>query len=174
MATHHFLAFIPVCSADGFRPVAAHLHNAPARLKQFVDAQLLIAAQATSEQTYALYGASALDLPRRGVVHLEGGIGSIARTVAETIEKQGGTLRYRQEVKTVSQVAHQSQRRWRVTTKRGETMETDLLIANLPPWNIARLLGDSAPSRLRNLQCSAGRLGRSNGLCRGREPIDSR
>ena len=141
----------PGLLADGFRPVAAHLHNAPARLKQFVDAQLLIAAQATSEQTYALYGASALDLPRRGVVHLEGGIGSIARTVAETIAKQGGTLRYRQEVKTVRQVADQSQRRWRVTTKRGETMEADLLIANLPPWNIARLLGDAAPSRLRSL-----------------------
>ena len=62
----------PSLLADALRPVAAHLAGAPPCLRQFVDAQLLIAAQATSAHANALYGASALDLPRRGVVHLRG------------------------------------------------------------------------------------------------------
>jgi phytoene dehydrogenase-like protein len=38
-----------------------------------------------------------------------------------------------------------------VETKRGESFAADVVIANLPPWNIARLLGEDAPPRLRNL-----------------------
>ena len=60
----------PSLAADAFRPVAAHLNGTSERLRSFVDGQLLIAAQTTSRYANALYGASALDLPRRGVVHL--------------------------------------------------------------------------------------------------------
>ena len=68
----------PGLLADVFRLVASQLHRAPGRLRQFVDAQLLISAQTTSENANALYGATALDLPRRGVRVFESGIGSIA------------------------------------------------------------------------------------------------
>lgn len=71
----------PRLVVDAVRPVAAHLRNGSERLRQFVDGQLLIAAQTTSARANALYGASALDLPRRGVVHLEGGMGAIAETL---------------------------------------------------------------------------------------------
>jgi len=53
---------------DALRPVAAHLRGAPEALRLFVDGQLLISAQATSQHANALYGAAALDLPRRGVM----------------------------------------------------------------------------------------------------------
>ena len=43
--------------------------------KAFLDAQLLIAAQTTSDYTNALYGSAALDLPRRGVNHVQGALG---------------------------------------------------------------------------------------------------
>jgi phytoene dehydrogenase-like protein len=46
--------------------------------KRFVDAQLLISAQATSDNVNSLYGATALDLPRQGVQHVERCIGGIA------------------------------------------------------------------------------------------------
>jgi phytoene dehydrogenase-like protein len=58
----------PCLALDAFRPVAAHLNGASADLRLFVDAQLLIAAQTTSKRANSLYGAAALDLPRRGVV----------------------------------------------------------------------------------------------------------
>jgi C-3',4' desaturase CrtD len=141
----------PQLAADAFRPVAAHLRNAPERLRLFVDAQLLIAAQTTSRYANALYGASALDLPRRGVVHLQDGMGAIAQTLAQTVAQHGGKIHYRHEVKRIVRekgrpVAVETQHRRRI-----ETFPADIVIANLPPWNIANLLGDDLPRRLRNL-----------------------
>jgi phytoene dehydrogenase-like protein len=76
---------------DAFRTVADHLPKGSPRLRQFVDAQLLIAAQCTSERANALYGAAALDLPHRGVVHLKGGMGTLAETLADAVRRYGGT-----------------------------------------------------------------------------------
>lgn len=138
----------PLLLADAVRPVAAHMAGAPTALRQFVDAQLLIAAQATSARTNALYGASALDLPRRGVVHLEGGVGTIAAMLAQAVCSHGGKVHYRQEV---TRVVIENGRPVAVETKRGDTFPADLIVANLPPWNIAPLLGEAAPSKLRDL-----------------------
>jgi C-3',4' desaturase CrtD len=135
--------------ADALRPVAAHLRDAPARLRTFLDAQLLISAQTTSRHANALYGAAALDLPRRGVVHLAGGMGAISQTLAETVERHGGKVHFRQEVR---RIVLERGRPVAVTTKRGETFPADVIIANLPPWNIAPMLGDAAPRRMRHLQ----------------------
>jgi C-3',4' desaturase CrtD len=143
-------ALRPELLADAFRPVAAHLENAPDALRLFVDAQLLIAAQAGSARANALYGASALDLPRRGVVHLKGGIGAIAETIAGAVRQHGGAVLYRQEA---TRIVTENGRPVAVETKRGEHFPADLVVANLPPWNLAKLFADSAdtPARLRDL-----------------------
>ena len=138
----------PSLLADAFRPVAAHLQKMPEALRLFVDAQLLIAAQTTSRNANALYGASALDLPRRGIVHLSGGIGAIATTLAEAVRTNGGQLHYRQQVE---QIVLKAGRPVAVRTKRGDEFPADVVVANLPPWNIARLLGNEAPLRLQKL-----------------------
>ena len=145
-APRHHLS--PSLLADAARPVAAQLRGVPERLRLFVDGQLLIAAQATSSQTNALYGASALDLPRRGVVHLEGGIGRIAEELADAVLRNGGQVLQRQEV---TRIVREHGRPVAVETKRGDTFPADLVIANLPPWNIAELLGDDLPGKLRRL-----------------------
>lgn len=138
----------PQLLADAVRPVSAHLQDASAELRQFVDAQLLIAAQTTSQFANALYGASALDLPRRGIVHLKGGIGAIAECLTAAVRQHGGEVYFKQEV---SQIATERGRPASVTTKRKKSFPADIVVANLPPWNIARLLGDSAPQRLKDL-----------------------
>jgi C-3',4' desaturase CrtD len=138
----------PGLASDAFRPVAAHLRGASPRLRLFVDAQLLIAAQTTSSYANALYGAAALDLPRRGVVHLEGGMGTIAETLAAAVSQNGGRVLYRQEV---SRIVLDRGRPVAVETERGKSFPAGLVLANLPPWNVRRLLGDQAPSRLRRL-----------------------
>ena len=138
----------PSLLADAFRPVATHLKNAPDNLRLFVDGQLQIAAQTTSPYANALYGAAALDLPRRGVVHLEGGIGAIAQKLVQAVRQYGGQVLYRQEV---SRIVTEKSRPVAVETKKGELFPADLVIANLTPWNIAPLLGDAAPAKLRQL-----------------------
>ena len=135
-------------AVDAFRPVAFHLKEAPEKLRHFIDGQLLISAQTTSENANALYAASALDLPRRGVVHLEGGMGAIAKTLAQAVKANGGQVYYRKEA---SRIILENGRLVGVETKRGEFFDTDALVANLTPWDIARLLGDEAPASLRRL-----------------------
>lgn len=142
------LRLAPDLLVDAFRPLRAHLTGMPENLRTFIDAQLLISAQATSASVNALYGASALDLPRRGVAHLEGGMGSIAKTLAQAVRENGGQISYRKEatriiLKNGSPVA--------VEVGRHGSLPADIVIANLPPWNIARLLPDQAPANIRNL-----------------------
>lgn len=100
-------------------------------------------------------GAAALDLPRRGVVHLTGGMGAIAETLAEAVRRHGGQVHYRQEVR---RIVVERGRPVVVETKRGKSFPADIVIANLPPWNIASLLGENAPPRLRSFASSSPRL----------------
>lgn len=138
----------PGLLADLARPVAAHLGDATPSLRTFVDAQLLISAQTDSEHALAVYGASALDLPRRGVVHLRGGMGHIAETLVAAVRAHGGQVRLRQQVE---RIRFSRGRPVAIETRRGERIAADIVIANLPPWNIAALCGEEGPARLRRL-----------------------
>jgi phytoene dehydrogenase-like protein len=111
----------------------------------FLDAQLLIAAQTTADKANALYGAAALDLPRRGVNHVRGGIGALAKTLADWITAQGGEILYRQQV---SKIELENGRATAVQTKKGLRLTFDNLLANLTPWALADLLGQAAPPKL--------------------------
>jgi C-3',4' desaturase CrtD len=133
---------------DAFQPTSKRLIYENYKLRQFVDAQLLISAQATSQQANALYSAAALDLARLGVVHLPGGMGSIAKKLAERFQYYGGKTHYRQ---TVMQVHRTGNNLFEVQTKRGASFLADNVIFNLTPWNIKSLLGEAAPNKLHRL-----------------------
>ncbi len=131
---------------DAFQTVGQHLPADAARLRRFVDGQLLISAQTTSPHANALFAAAALDLSRTGVGHTPGGMGGIARKLAAAVKRLGGDVRYRQEVVRVQK---QAGRRWLVETKRGVELTADEVVFNLPPTNIAQLLGADAPPTLK-------------------------
>jgi C-3',4' desaturase CrtD len=130
---------------DALRPVAVHLRGMPEQLRRYVDGQLLISAQATSDAANALYGAAALDMPRRGVAHVRGGMGEIAGRLAEALKRQGGRLHLRQRVTTVIRDRAGA---YLVTTEKGLGIAADQVIFNLPPWDAGALLGDDAPQAL--------------------------
>lgn len=137
----------PLLALDLARPLAHHL-PADSTFRRFVDAQLLIAAQALADTVYALYGAAALDLPNRGVVEVAGGIGGIARTLVAAIEAHGGHVLFRQEVSHLERARNG----WRVQTNRGLELETSTVIANVTPWALARLWRNATPWFARRLQ----------------------
>jgi C-3',4' desaturase CrtD len=143
----HGLAAFPL-ALDAARPLAVHLPAGQENLRLFVDAQLLISAQTTSEYANALYGAAALDLPRRGLVHLEGGLGAIAQTLIKALHQHGGRILYRQEA---VRIQRQNGRPVSVQTKSGQTFPADTVINNLTPWNTAALLEGKQPAALRRL-----------------------
>lgn len=111
----------------------------------FLDGQLLIAAQTTAAHAGALYGSAALDLPRRGVNHVRGGIGALARTLAAWIRANGGEVLYRQRVACIEV---RDGRAVAVQTSKGSSLAADFVLANTTPWGLARLLGPAAPAGL--------------------------
>ncbi len=111
----------------------------------FLDAQLLISAQTISRQANALYGSAALDLPRRGVNHVPGGIGALATTLVTWIRQQGGTVHFRQKVE---QITVEKGRATAVTTNKGLHLQADQVIANVTPWALRGLLNTAAPRPL--------------------------
>ncbi len=111
----------------------------------FLDAQLLISAQTIARHATALYASAALDLPRRGVNHVRGGIGALAQTLARWFTQHGGDLRYRQ---TVERIETRNGRAVAVHTDKGLRVECDSLVANLTPWALAKLLGEATPPTL--------------------------
>lgn len=145
-------AQLPGLALDSVRPVAARLTGLPTLLRQYVDGQLLIAAQAASDRANALYGASALDMPRRGVVHVRGGIGQLAEALAGAVRRAGGQVHYRQQA---TRVAPRAGGGSAVETNKGARFEAETVIFNLPPHDAAALMGDDAPSRLRRASLPA-------------------
>jgi C-3',4' desaturase CrtD len=130
-----------------FRTIGSLAPQDDPMFNSFLDAQLLISAQATAGEANALYGSAALDLPRRGVNHVQGGIGALAETLAGWIQAHGGEVLYRQEV-TGIELGKGGKRATAVQTKRGLRLEADFILANLTPWAVNQLLGEDAPPRL--------------------------
>lgn len=114
--------------------------------RAFLDGQLLISAQATAAQASALYGSAALDLPRRGVNHIQGGIGALADTLVAWLRANGGEVLFRQQV---AKIEVRGGRATAVTTNKGLHLSADNIVANLTPWALAELLGPDAPNSLR-------------------------
>lgn len=127
------------------------LHKNTAFIR-FLDAQLLISAQTTTDNVNALYGATALDLARQGVYHVEGGIGGVANVLAQRLIDLGGRILYRQRVE---KIAVQDGRAVGVYARQGrrgqhrQFFPADFVIANTTPWNLNTLLGDDSPAQIR-------------------------
>ena len=127
--------------------VADLVHDGDPLLRLFLDAQLLISAQTTAAHAGALYGSAALDLPRRGVNHVHGGIGALASTLVAWIRANGGEVHYRQHVERIEAGRG---RPAVVHTRRGLSLTADVVVANVTPWALRDLLGSDAPPALRN------------------------
>ncbi len=129
--------------------------------RRFIDAQLLISAQSTAENVNALYGATALDLARQGVYHVEGGIGGLAYTLVDKIQELGGEVLYRHQVteikveqnRVVGIKAYKGKH-----DKKGQFFACDFAVGNLTPWSLDQLLGEGSPKRLQK-EVSERRLG---------------
>lgn len=128
-----------------FRSISDLAANSADDFRAFLDSQLLIAAQTTAAHAGALYGSAALDLPRRGVNHVRGGIGALSRTLAEWIRANGGEVLYRQQV---DRIEVRDGRAMIVHTAKGVSVAANFVVANVTPWGLARMLGSAAPSKL--------------------------
>jgi C-3',4' desaturase CrtD len=128
------------------RSVGAMTKSVDPVFRTFLDAQLLISAQAGANRANAIYGSAALDLPRRGVNYVNGGMGSLAKTLVSWIRDNGGEVLYRQKV---DHIEVKRGRARSVRTEKGGTFTADNIIANVTPWALVNLLGTAAPTNLK-------------------------
>lgn len=118
---------------------------------RFLDAQLLISAQTTSPYVNALYGATALDLPRQGVVNIAGGTGGLSEQLADKFVQLGGEILYRHTVSRIT-IDNGFATGIFVTKGKRSTQErfipADFVIANTTPWSLNNLLAEDSPAML--------------------------
>jgi phytoene dehydrogenase-like protein len=144
------LTQLPELALAAFHPLWQFVPPENPVLHWFLDGQLLISAQTTLRSANALYAAAALDLPRRGVRHLSGGMGAIAEKLVAVILQNGGQVLYRH---TVERIVLENGRVIAVEVggRNAGSFSTRRVVANLTPWNVRALLGDACPRILRQL-----------------------
>ena len=126
--------------------------HASINLRLFVEATLLISAQSSATQANALYGCAAMELPRRGLSHVRGGMGGLAQTLADWLRQNGAEVRLRQRVtrivvergRAVGVAINEDHRK-----RSADFLSADFVVGNLTPWGLANLLGDATPPALR-------------------------
>lgn len=110
--------------------------RAGSRVRTFVDAQLLITAQADAASADLAYGATALDLAREGTYHLEDGTGAIALALARSVRRNGSEIAYGVAAATIESARG---RVCAVVTEDGRRIRCGAAIAALPVQNLLAL-----------------------------------
>ena len=146
------LRLLPFVRQSAHEWLASHGLEADADFMRFIDAQLLISVQTTSRHANALNAAIALDLPVSGTWRVEGGIGAVARLLAESIERDGGALLYNKKVIRLDSIRREV---LGVETADGDALAADALIANLTPESL-EVLDDSPPAGKQDASASSG------------------
>jgi phytoene dehydrogenase-like protein len=123
-------------------------HVAPLRL--FCDAVCQITVQCPAHEAEAPFALATLDYFFRGVAHVHGGIGELARAIVGALTRRGAEVRYHCPVRALTRDGE----RWHVDTRRGP-VRARAVVANLLPQALLRLLPSRAPRRRR---CSGSRV----------------
>jgi phytoene dehydrogenase-like protein len=105
-----------------------------ARFRRFVDAQLEVFGQAAGDACSLAYAAAALTLPSRGLFALRGGAAALADSLADSIRRSGGTVRFDAPVLRLAYDA--AGRAVGVDLLSGETVRaTRAVVSNLTAWD---------------------------------------
>lgn len=116
---------------------------------RFIDAQLLISAQTTARGANAAYSATALDLARQGVYHVEGGIGGLADQLVDRIRGLGGEVKFRQRAVRIRLEGDRAVGVETVRFRKPDFFPADFVIANVTPWSLDSLLAEGSPPSLK-------------------------
>ncbi len=107
-------------------------------LRTLAESLCRITVQCGVAEAEAPVALATMDYTWRGAAHVRGGMGSLARGIADGFAARGGDLRYATRVLRLGR----RDGRWTAETNRG-TVSADVVIANLLPQGVARLLAAS-------------------------------
>ncbi|MBA3357217.1 MAG: FAD-dependent oxidoreductase [Pyrinomonadaceae bacterium] len=127
-----------------------HLSGTSLRFRRFIDAQLQLLAQATSQECEYLYSTLALNIARRGNFSIRGGAPALAETLADSIKASGGRIRFDTPVLRLAYDA--SGQAVGVDLLSGERVNASrAIVSNLTLWDTyGKLIGlNHTPSEIR-------------------------
>jgi C-3',4' desaturase CrtD len=130
--------------------VAQHLGTTSPRFRQFIDTQLQMLAQSSSDECPFPYAAVGLTLPLRGMYAIKGGGDSLAQSLTNCIRQAGGTVRLNSPVLRLAYGADGSAAG--VDLLSGETVfARRAIVSNLTAWDTyGKLVGQARiPSEVR-------------------------
>jgi phytoene dehydrogenase-like protein len=129
-----------------------HLEGASFRFRRFIDAQLQLLAQATSQESKYLYSSLALNIPRGGNFSIRGGAPALAERLADSIKASGGRIRF--DTPALRLAYDPTGRAIGVDLLSGERVSASrAIVSNLTLWDTyGKLIGlNSTPSEIRKI-----------------------
>lgn len=104
--------------------------------RKFIDEQLMITAQSTSEDVPFLFGAAGITYTNYSNYYVEGGLIEMVRELQRFIELNGGQLLTKRRVSSITQNKDGG---YTVETDSGHTFTAPVVYSNLPVWNMKNL-----------------------------------
>lgn len=104
--------------------------------KQFIDQQLMITAQSTTENVPFLFAAPALFYPHSTNYYVRGGLWKMIYQLTDYIKEKGGDVQIKQEVSEITKEADQ----FVVKTRRRKEFKAKCIVLNVPIWNAAQIV----------------------------------
>ncbi|MFV1885135.1 MAG: phytoene desaturase family protein [Balneola sp.] len=99
---------------------------------RFLDEQLMITAQAKSDETPFLFGAPGLTYTNYSNYYVPGGLIQMIHTIKEFIEEKGGAVHTKEAVIEIMS----NEKGFLIKTKKDKTYKTPIVISNIPIWNM--------------------------------------
>jgi C-3',4' desaturase CrtD len=100
---------------------------------RFLDEQLMISAQSVCDDTPFLFGAPAITYTNYTNYYVPGGLLNMAEQLREFIESRGGKLKVKEKVVGIERGENNL---YKVFTSGEKSYQTEVLISNLPVWNM--------------------------------------
>jgi len=113
---------------------------------RFLDEQLIISSQSLADDTSFLFGAPAITYTNYTNFYVPGGLIEIAKTLQNFLSKHGGQLITKQKVTGIEKNGSE----YKVFTNKKKVFKSDVVLSNLPVWNMAELTQTSFAEYFRN------------------------
>lgn len=103
---------------------------------RFLDEQLMITAQAKSEDVPFLFGAAGLTYTNYSNYYVPGGLLEMIYTIRDFVTDRGGALKTKE---AVTEISKQNNDSYLISTKKGKHYRAPIVVSNVPIWNMSAL-----------------------------------
>lgn len=128
------------------KQVAEKCGIATPKFLRFLDEQLMITAQAKTEDVPFLFGAAGVTYTNYSNYYVPGGLLQMIYSIRDFVEERGGKLATKEAVTHIEKSGNE----FIITTKKGNTYQAPIVVSNAPIWNMGSLVDDSMSTYFEN------------------------